>query len=67
MFITVPVPNPCKVQNRFVDLDPDSMTLWIRIRIENPDPFWESGSVLGIRIRIQGKENEEISVEKCTL
>jgi hypothetical protein len=37
--------------------------LWIRIRIQ-----WlcesGSGSVLGIRI--QGQENEEISVEKCT-
>jgi hypothetical protein len=28
----------------------------------DPDPFWESGS----RIRIQGQENKEISVEKCT-
>jgi hypothetical protein len=37
--------------------------LWIRIRIQ-----WlcGSGSVLGIRIRIQGQENEDISVEKCT-
>jgi hypothetical protein len=34
-------------------LDPDSVTLLIRIRIGNPD-------------RIQGQENEEISVEKCT-
>jgi hypothetical protein len=38
-------------------LDPDSVTLWIRIRtgIGNPDPYryWESGS----RIRIQGQES----------
>jgi hypothetical protein len=27
-----------------VDPDPDSMTLWIRIRNGNPDPKWESGS-----------------------
>jgi hypothetical protein len=26
----------------------------------DPDPYWESGS------RIQGQENEEISVKKCT-
>jgi hypothetical protein len=26
------------------------MTLWIRIRIGHPDPYWASGSVLGIRI-----------------
>jgi hypothetical protein len=32
--------------------DPDSVTLWI-------------GSILGIRIRIQGRENEEISVENA--
>jgi hypothetical protein len=25
-----------------------------------------AAAVLGIRIRIQGQENEEISVEKCT-
>jgi hypothetical protein len=41
--------------------------LWIRIgsgfsEFVDPDPYWESGS----RIRIQGQENKEISVEKCT-
>jgi hypothetical protein len=41
--------------------------LWIRIGsgfsdFVDPDPYWDSGS----RIRIQGQENEEISVEKCT-
>jgi hypothetical protein len=35
----------------FRAVDPDSETFW-------------TGSVLGIRI--QGQENEEISVEKCT-
>jgi hypothetical protein len=39
-------------------VDPD----WIRIQ-----GLCGSGSVLGIRILIQGQENEEISVEKCTL
>jgi hypothetical protein len=44
--------------------------LWIRIRVVDPNPDWiriqwlcGSGSVLGIRIRIQGQENEEISVD----
>jgi hypothetical protein len=42
-------------------------------RVADPDPDWiriqrlcGSGSVLGIRIRIQGQEKEEISVEKWT-
>jgi hypothetical protein len=35
--------------------------LWIRIQ-----RLCGSRSVLGIRIRIQGQENEEISVERCT-
>jgi hypothetical protein len=53
---------------------PGSATLSILIillRVVDPDPDWiriqrlcGSGSVLGIRIRIQGQENEEISVEK---
>jgi hypothetical protein len=30
--------------------------------VVDPDPYWESGS----RIRIQGQENLEISMEKCT-
>jgi hypothetical protein len=41
-------------------VDPD----WIRIGsgfsdFVDPDPYW-------VGIRIQGQENEEISVEKCT-
>jgi hypothetical protein len=45
------------VPTRVVDPDPD----WIRIQ-----RLCGSGSVLGTRIRIQGQEKEEISVEKCT-
>jgi hypothetical protein len=52
-------------------VDPDPYPDWIRIRIRigsvfsdfvDPDPYWETGS----RIRIQGQENLEILMKKCT-
>jgi hypothetical protein len=47
------------LKGRVVDPDPD----WIGFSdFVDPDPYWESG----FRIRIQGQENKEISVEKCT-
>jgi hypothetical protein len=54
------------MNSRVVDPDPDWIRiqsgLWIqiRIRIRNPDPYSESGSVFGIRIwiRIQEGKND---------
>jgi hypothetical protein len=46
---------------RVVDPDPD-WTGFSDFVDPDPDPYWESGS----RIRIQGQESQEISVEKWT-